>query len=111
MPRRITGVPGAAGIAVGPVWRYVPRGAAGGPVVDVSSIGEAELRIRRAAGMAAAQLQELAERLCELDRPGEAEILEAQALMAVDPAILEEAVRLSRGGMGPVEAVLAAAKA
>ena len=51
MPRRITGVPGAAGIAVGPVWRYVPRGAAGGPVVDVSSIGEAELRIRRAAGM------------------------------------------------------------
>ena len=111
MPRRITGVPGAAGIAVGPVWRYVPRGAAGGPVVDVSSIGEAELRIRRAAGMAAAQLQELAERLCELDRPGEAEILEAQALMAVDPAILEEAVRLSRGGMGPVEAVLAAAEA
>jgi phosphoenolpyruvate-protein phosphotransferase len=61
--------------------------------------------------MAAAQLQALAERLCELDRPGEAEILEAQALMAVDPAIVEKAVRLARSGMGPVEAVLAAAEA
>jgi phosphoenolpyruvate-protein phosphotransferase len=78
--------------------------------VDVTSRGDAELRIRRAAAMAASQLQALAERLCELDRPGEAEILEAQALMAVDPAIVEEAVRLVRGGMGPVEAVLAAAE-
>ena len=111
MSGRIVGIPGAPGIAVGPVWRYPPRGAAGGPIVDVTSSGDAELRIHRAAGMAAAQLQVLAARLCELDRPGEAEILEAQALMAVDPAIVDEAVRLVRGGMGPVEAVLAAAEA
>lgn len=110
MSGRITGVPAAPGIAVGPVWRYRPRGAAGGPVVDVTSSGEAELCIRHAADLAAAQLQALAERLCELDRPGEAEILEAQALMAVDPAIVDEAIRLTRGGMGPVEAVLAAAE-
>jgi len=111
MSGRIVGIPGAPGIAVGPVWRYPPRGAAGGPIVDVTSSGDAELRIRRAAGMAASQLQALAARLCELDRPGEAEILEAQALMAVDPTIVDEAVRLVRGGMGPVEAVLAAAEA
>jgi phosphoenolpyruvate-protein phosphotransferase len=78
--------------------------------VAVSSHGEAELRIRRAASAAAAQLESLSNRLCDLGRPGEAEILEAQALMAVDPAIVDEAVRLVRMGMGPVEAVLAAAE-
>jgi phosphoenolpyruvate-protein phosphotransferase len=111
MSGRITGSPAAPGIAVGPTWRYRPRGAAGVPVVAVTSRGESELRIRRASGAAAAQLQALAARLCELNHPGDAEILEAQALMAVDPAIVEEAVRLTRGGMGPVEAVLAAAEA
>jgi phosphoenolpyruvate-protein phosphotransferase len=111
MSGRIAGSPAAPGIAVGPTWRYRPRGAAGVPVVAVTSRGESELRIRRAAGAAAAQLQALATRLCALNHPGDAEILEAQALMAIDPAIVEEAVRLTRGGMGPVEAVLAAAEA
>ena len=110
MPGRLAGIPAAPGIAVGPVWRYRPRGAAGVPVVAVSSRGEAELRIRRAAAAAAAQLQALAQRLCDLDHPGDAEILEAQALMAIDPAIVEEAVRLARGGLDPVEAVLASAE-
>jgi len=111
MSGRIAGIPAAPGIAVGPVWRYRPRGAGGVPVLAVASRGEAELRIRRAADAAAAQLQALAERLCEMNRPGDAEILAAQALMAIDPAIVEEAVRLARGGMDPVEAVLAAADA
>ncbi len=110
MPGRLTGIPAAPGIARGPVWRYRPRGAAGVPVVAVSSRGEAELRIRRAAAAAAAQLQALAQRLCDLDHPGDAEILEAQALMAIDPAIVEEAVRLARSGLDPVEAVLASAE-
>jgi phosphoenolpyruvate-protein phosphotransferase len=107
---RIVGIPAAPGIAVGPIWRYRPRGAAGVPIVAVSSHGEAELRIRRAADQAAAQLEALAARLVELGRPGEAEILEAQALMAVDPAIVDEAVKLVRKGGGPVDAVLAAAE-
>jgi phosphoenolpyruvate-protein phosphotransferase len=80
------------------------------PVVAVGSRGEAELRIRKAASAAAAQLQALASGLCAADRPGDAEILEAQALMAVDPAIVDEAVRLAGGGLSPVEAVLAAAE-
>jgi phosphoenolpyruvate-protein phosphotransferase len=78
--------------------------------VAVTSSGDAEMRIREAANTAAAQLEALAERLCRLDRAGEAEIMEAQALMAVDPAIVEEAIRLVRNGDGPVEAVLAAAE-
>jgi phosphoenolpyruvate-protein phosphotransferase len=92
------------------MWRYRPRGAAGVPVVSVGSRGEAELRIRRAADVAAAQLQVLAQRLCALGHPGDAEILEAQALMAIDPAIVEEAVRLARSGLDPVEAILASAE-
>lgn len=111
MPRRLSGSPAAPGISVGPIWRYRHRGAAGIPIVSVSSHGEAEMRIRAAANAAAAQLEALATRLCQLDRAGEAEIMEAQALMAVDPAIVEEAVRLVRRGDGPVEAVVAAAEA
>jgi phosphoenolpyruvate-protein phosphotransferase len=109
-PVRLVGTPASPGIAVGPTWRYRPRGAAGAPIVAVSSTGEAELRIRKASDAAAAQLQALADRLCEMNRPGDAEILEAQALMAVDPAIVDEAIRLVRGGMGPVDAVLTAAE-
>ena len=52
-----------------------------------------------------------AARVGELGRAGDAEILDAQALMAVDPAIVDEAVRLVRRGMAPVDAVLEAAEA
>ena len=108
---RIDGTPAAPGIAVGPVWQYRPRGAGGVALVTVSSAGEAEMRIRKAADTAAAQLQSLATRLREMSHHGDAEILEAQALMAVDPAIVDEAVALARRGTGPVEAVLTAAEA
>jgi phosphoenolpyruvate-protein phosphotransferase len=111
MPARLSGIPAAPGIAVGPVWRYRPRAAAALPVVAVSSRGDAELRVRSSAAAAAVQLEALATRVGELGRPGDAEILDAQALMAVDPAIVDEAVRLVRGGMAPVDAVLEAAEA
>ena len=111
MPGRIAGVPAAPGIAVGPVWRYRPRGAAGITPVAVTSLGEAEWQIRDAAAAAALQLGALAAKLRELERWGDAEILEAQALMAVDPAILDEAVRLVGNGVPPVEAVIEAAEA
>jgi phosphoenolpyruvate-protein phosphotransferase len=111
MPARLNGVPAAPGIAVGPVWRYRPRAATGLPVVAISSRGDAELRVRSSAAAAAVQLEALAARVGELGRAGDAEILDAQALMAVDPAIVDEAVRLVRHGMAPVEAVLEAAEA
>jgi phosphoenolpyruvate-protein phosphotransferase len=110
MPGRIAGIPAAPGIAVGPVWRYRQPGASGVPIVAVPSRAEAELRIRGAAAAAASQLEALAAKLRELGHDGEAEILEAQALMAVDPAILDEAIRLARGRRPVVEAVLDAAE-
>ncbi len=109
-PGRVLGAAAAPGIAVGPIWRYRPRGAAGVPIVAVPTRGEAQLRIRGAAAAAASQLEALGLRLRELGRAGDAEILEAQALMAVDPAILDEAVRRVKRGAPPVEAVLEAAE-
>jgi len=108
---RIAGLPAAPGIAVGPAWRYRPHGLASVAPISVRSAGEAEARIRAAAETAANQLTVLARRLSEMDRPGEAEILGAQAMMAVDPALIDEAVRLVRRGSEPVAAVLAAADA
>ncbi len=108
MSTRISGTPAAPGIAAGPAWRFLPPQA--GRATDATAADPA-VRIRKAAETAADQLEALAARLCEMDRPGDAEILEAQALMAVDPAIVDEAVRLARDGQDPVAAVLAAAEA
>jgi phosphoenolpyruvate-protein kinase (PTS system EI component) len=103
------GTPGAPGIAVGPVWRPGVEGSAGG-AEDAGVAGrqaaEPEGRIRMAAAAAAAQLETLAARLCKMDRIGEAEILEAQALMAVDPALVDEAVRLVAAGLDPAGALV-----
>jgi len=119
---RVVGRPAAPGIAVGPPWLYRPGGVAGdagvaaaaaeapGVALPVASGAEAESLIRGAAHTAAAQLNALAARLCEADRPGDAEILEAQALMAVDPAIVDEAVRIARRGVVPAVAVIDAAE-
>jgi phosphoenolpyruvate-protein phosphotransferase len=105
---RVLGMPAAPGIAVGPIWRPdVDRTTEVGAAPGMS---DSAARIRWAAAAAAAQLHSLAERLCELDRIGESEILEAQSLMAVDPALVDEAVRLTAGGLDPVAAVVASAE-
>ena len=127
MTTRVLGTPAAPGIAVGPVWRPGVEGSAREPapagVAGVEAAGvraaavvgreatQPEARIRTAAAAAAAQLQALAARLCKLDRIGEAEILEAQALMVVDPALVDAAVRLVATGLDPVAAVVASAEA
>jgi phosphotransferase system HPr (HPr) family protein len=109
---RVGGRPAAPGIAVGPPWLYAPGrvsaapGVAPGVAVSAASGADIESLIRGAAETAAAQLNALAARLCDADRPGDAEILEAQALMAVDPAIIDEAVRRSHAGVAPAIAVI-----
>jgi phosphoenolpyruvate-protein phosphotransferase len=113
-PTRVVGMPGAPGIAVGPIWRPDAEGVADAEgLVGAGSPGAAdrEARIRSAAAAAASALAALAARLCELDRVGESEILDAQALMAVDPALLNEAVRLAAGGLDPAAAIVASAEA
>jgi phosphoenolpyruvate-protein phosphotransferase len=79
--------------------------------VAVDSQAQAEAAIRRAAEKAAGQLTDLAARLRSSGHSGDAEILDAQALMAVDPAIVDDAIGRSRDGSSPVAAVMAAAEA
>jgi phosphocarrier protein FPr len=113
-PTIALGVPAAPGIAVGPIWRPDVEGMAGVPgATEAVAPGGAdpEARIRASATAAASALDALAARLRALDRTGESEILDAQALMAVDPALLDEAVRLAAGGLSPVAAVVASAGA
>ena len=113
-PTRVVGMPGAPGIAVGPIWRPDAEGVADAEgLAGAGSPGatDPEARIRSAAAAAASALAALAARLCELDRVGESEILDAQALMAVDPALLNEVVRLAAGGLDPAAAIVASAEA
>ncbi len=75
----LTGVGAAPGIAIGPVWRHAAGATGGPPVLDVGAAAE----------LASAQLMALAARVRAAGRPDDAAILEAQALMAVDPMLLE----------------------
>jgi phosphoenolpyruvate-protein phosphotransferase len=76
----LAGVGAAPGIAVGPAWRYSAAGGGGSrPVLD----------LRAAAELASAELMTLAGRVRASGRGEDAEILEAQSLMALDPLLLE----------------------
>lgn len=78
--RELVGVGAAPGVALGPIWRHDGGIAGGTPVPDV----------RRAAEIAAAQLTALADRVRAAGRSDDAEIFDAQAMMAEDPMLLDE---------------------
>ncbi len=104
--QRLSGVPAAPGIAVGPVWLPETR-----PAIADSTAGRAPGdRLRGAAVEAAAQLNALAAQLGAMERTGEGEILEAQALIAADPVLLDAAERLTTQGRSPVGAIVEAAE-
>jgi phosphocarrier protein FPr len=67
--------------------------------------------IEAAAEATASQLETLAEGLRRLGRGDEAGIFEAQALMALDPTLLDDARARAEDGLGPDAAVRAAAEA
>jgi phosphoenolpyruvate-protein phosphotransferase len=110
---RIVGKPGAAGVAVGPVWRYLAGGAGDGrtPVAAVAPAADPAAAVRAAADEAARQLEALAGRVRDLGRADEAGIFEAQAMMATDPELVDAAADRVGAGEGPVAAVRAAAAA
>jgi len=85
---------------MGPVWRYH-----GGVVVPGSVAAEPSLAM--AARVAAERLRALAADLRASGRPDEAGILEAQALIATDPALLGEADRRIALGESPDAAIRA----
>jgi phosphoenolpyruvate-protein phosphotransferase len=98
----LRGLPAAPGVAIGPVWRYRHRTARGVPLPDV----------RAAADRASSELIALAERVRGLGRNDEAEIFDAQAMMAVDPVLLEQAeTRAGAIGSADPDALAAAVEA
>lgn len=94
MSGRLAGVAAAPGFAVAPPWRYEP--AAG---------GRGALSLDEAARAAAEELERLAAMLRESGRAEEAQILDAQVLMAADPGLLGEAQRMVEAGAPAAEAV------
>jgi phosphoenolpyruvate-protein phosphotransferase/dihydroxyacetone kinase phosphotransfer subunit len=109
---RITGQPGAAGIATGPVWTYrdaPTEGPVEAPAEPRISADPAEA-IRAAARGAALQLEQLADRVRGLGRPEDADIFGAQALIATDPELLDAAVARAEAGELPEAAVEGAAE-
>ena len=96
------GLPAAPGVAIGPAWLSRNADARGTPLPDV----------RAAADRASSELLALAERVRAIGRTGEAEIFDAQALMAVDPMLLEEAeARAAQIGSADPDALAAAVEA
>jgi phosphoenolpyruvate-protein phosphotransferase len=67
--------------------------------------------VRAAADAAAAELEALAVRVRDTGRDEEAGIFEGQALLAVSPTLVDDAVARAAGGEPPAEAVRAAADA
>ena len=106
--RRVVGVAGAPGVAIGPAWRYLPV-AASRPAVGVNE-DPGPMDLAAAARQAARQLDDLAGGLRTRGAVDEAAILEAQAMMAEDPSLLDEADRRIAAGADVAEALMAAAR-
>ena len=105
MTRRIAGRAAAAGVALGPAWRYEPGD---GSLDTARASADPAPTIDAAMRAAAAALGDLAALLADQGRDEEAAILEAQALIATDPALLEAAERGEAGGSAAAAAVRAA---
>ena len=88
----IRGIAAAPGYAIGPIWKYVAAGLTE-PLEGEASDGQ--LTISDAAAIAAEELVALADRVRSTGRDSEAGILEAQALMATDELIVDEAERMA----------------
>jgi multiphosphoryl transfer protein len=100
-PRTVRGTPASPGAAIGPAWTRseAAEGGAGGPPE-----AEAE-RARRGLELAAEELGALAQTLRAEGHAGDAEIVEANQLMAEDPTLLEAAGKEALAGAPAREAI------
>ena len=97
MSHVLHGIGAAPGVATAPAWVFRPP-----------SGGEDSTGITQASQAAARELEALAQRLRQAGRAEEAGILDAQALMATDPALLGSAERRTNAGSSASESILAA---
>ena len=95
MTRELRGVPAAPGAAVGAPWIHPPAGTG----------GAARLSLDEAAEAAAVEIAELGARLRARGHEAEAEILDAQGLMAGDPELIDPARALVEAGSPPADAI------
>jgi phosphocarrier protein FPr len=102
---RLVGLGAVAGIAVAPAWRYREQA----PEAVTPPAGDPGEAIRAAAVAAEAQLEALAARIRDAGRPDDAGIFEAQAVLATDPTIVDEALARVAAGADPATAVVDAA--
>ncbi len=94
----LRGTPAAPGAAIGAPWIHRP------PAPGTS----ARRPLAEAASLAAAEVAALGSRLRDAGREAEAEILDAQAMMASDPGLLDAAGKLVASGVDPAEAIVQA---
>jgi phosphoenolpyruvate-protein phosphotransferase len=127
VPRHLTGVGAAPGIAIAPAWRYTEEAAAGistttapagaataGAATETAAAPvhpDPGAAVRAAAEAAAVELEALANRVRATGREEEAGIFDGQALLALSPSLVDEAAALASAGSSPAEAVRAAAEA
>lgn len=96
--RELRGTPAAPGAAIGAPWIHRP------PAPGTT----ARRSLSEAAALAAAEVTAMGARLRDAGRDAEAEILEAQAMMAGDPALLDAAGKLVASGADPAGAIVQA---
>lgn len=101
MTREFRGTAAAPGVAVAAPWVYRP----------VAMGARASLPLAEAAEAAAAEVESLATRLREQGRAAEAEILDAQSLMAMDPELHDAASELIASDCDPSAAIIEAGEA
>ncbi len=100
-PRVVRGTPASPGAAIGPAWTRssaVDTGGAGPPGAEAE-------RARRGLELAAEELGELARTLTREGHAGDAEIVEANQLMAQDPTLLEAAAAEALAGAPAPQAI------
>jgi phosphoenolpyruvate-protein phosphotransferase len=100
-PRMVRGTPASPGAAIGPAWtrsESVESGHGGPPEAEAE-------RARRGLELAAEELGSLAQTLRSEGHAGDAEIVEANQLMAQDPTLLEAAAAEALAGAPAQEAI------
>ena len=105
--QRLTGLPGAPGIAAGRARVLAAARTESGAIPFALRAGELE-RARRALAAAGAELEAMASRLRDDGRPEEADVVATGALMAGDPALAAAVERLTNAGRAAPAAIAAA---
>ncbi len=108
--RTLHGAPASGGVARGPWVRVAAAGAPAGGSIDPSEAAAELERLVAARDGAGTELEALAASLAAAGRQEEGEIFAAQAMMAVDPMLLDAASVEIRSGHDAVGAIRIAAR-